>query len=155
MLLIQDCVVPPPLHWPTPYGYETAVYLPIHWESDVMAASRQARQLAERLGFSRSAAYHIATAASELANNARLHAGGGWLYANALFDATGETVIGLELIVEDSGPGIADPELALTDGYSTGSGLGCGLPGVKRLMDAFSLEAVPSGGVRVRAIKWR
>jgi serine/threonine-protein kinase RsbT len=124
-------------------------------EPDIMAASRQARLLTERLGFSRSAAYHVATAASELANNLLTHAGGGWLSANPLDDRSGSGRLGLELLAEDEGPGIADPELALTEGYSTGGGLGCGLPGVKRLMDDFSLEPRPGGGTRVRAVKWR
>ena len=124
-------------------------------ESDVLSASRQARLLAERLGFTRSSAYHIATAASELANNVLTHAGGGWLRASARRDPPELTVIGLELLAEDEGPGIPDPELALTEGYSTGKGLGCGLPGVKRLMDEFSLEPRSGGGTRVRAVKWR
>jgi serine/threonine-protein kinase RsbT len=124
-------------------------------EPDIMAASRQARLLAERLGFSRSSAYHVATAASELANNLLTHAGGGLLSANVLDDNTGCGRLGLELLAEDEGPGIADAELALTEGYSTGSGLGCGLPGVKRLMDDFSLESRHGGGTRIRAVKWR
>jgi serine/threonine-protein kinase RsbT len=131
------------------------VRVPIGSEPDIMAASRQARLLAERLGFSRSAAYHVATAASELANNLLTHAGGGLLSAHALDDSASCGRLGLELLAEDEGPGIADPELALTEGYSTGSGLGCGLPGVKRLMDDFSLESRPGGGTRVRAVKWR
>lgn len=124
-------------------------------EPDVMAASRQARLLAERLGFSRSSAYHVATAASELASNLLTHAGGGLLCASPLVDCSDADRLGLELLAEDEGPGIADPELALTEGYSTGKGLGCGLPGVKRLMDEFSLESRPGGGTRVRAVKWR
>jgi serine/threonine-protein kinase RsbT len=121
-----------------------------------MEACRQARQLAERLGFSRSAAYHVATAASELAANLFIHGGGGMLQIRPLDHAgpLGQTQ-GLELLAEDQGPGIADPALALTDGYSTGQGLGCGLPGVKRLMDEFAIESRPGPGTRIRAVKWR
>ena len=139
---------------PTRLAVETIEVLIVS-ESDVMSASRQARLLAERLGFSRSSAYHIATAASELANNVLTHAGGGRLRASARRDHPDPAVIGLELLAEDEGPGIPDSELALTEGYSTGKGLGCGLPGVKRLMDEFSLESRPGGGTRVRAVKWR
>ncbi|MCK7575002.1 MAG: anti-sigma regulatory factor [Chromatiales bacterium] len=139
---------------PTRLTVETIEVLIVS-EPDVMSASRQARLLAERLGFPRSSAYHIATAASELANNVLTHAGGGWLRASARFDAPDLAALGLELLAEDEGPGISDPQLALTEGYSTGKGLGCGLPGVKRLMDEFSLEPRPGGGTRVRAVKWR
>ena len=134
---------------------EAGLVVPIASEPDVMAASRQARLLAERLGFSRSSAYHIATAASELAHNVLIHGGGGCLKVRAQFTHPDPSVIGLELLAEDEGPGIADPELALTEGYSTGTGLGCGLPGVRRLMDEFSLEPRPGGGTRVKAVKWR
>lgn len=139
---------------PTRLAVETIEVLIVS-ESDVMSASRQARLLAERLGFTRSSAYHIATAASELAANMLTHASGGRLRAGVRTDHPDPTVIGLELLAEDEGPGIPDPELALTEGYSTGKGLGCGLPGVKRLMDDFSLEPRPGGGTRVRAVKWR
>lgn len=139
---------------PVRFAMET-IEVPIVSEPDVMSASRQARLLAERLGFTRSSAYHIATAASELAGNMLTHAGGGRLSASTRLDHPDLAVIGLELLAEDEGPGIPDPELALTEGYSTGKGLGCGLPGVKRLMDDFSLEARPGGGTRVRAVKWR
>lgn len=129
---------------------EDGIEIPIHGEHDVMDASRRARQLAERLGFGRAAAYHIATSASELASNLLIHAGGGLLRARALLAPQG-----LELIAEDRGPGIPDLELALREGYSTAGGLGCGLPGVRRLMDEFSIESRPGRGTRVQAIKWR
>ncbi|AFL72403.1 anti-sigma regulatory factor [Thiocystis violascens] len=126
-------------------------------EPDIMAACRQARQLAEALGFSRTAAYHIATAASELAANLLCHAGGGLLQVRSLTDPCGldDNVLGLELLARDQGPGIADLTLALTEGYSTGKGLGCGLPGVKRLMDDFAIESAPGRGTCVKAVKWR
>ncbi len=127
----------------------------INAEADIQAACRAARQLAETLGFSRAAAYHIATAASELAANVLFHGGGGWLHAQALFDAQTQQALGLEVLALDHGPGIADIALALTEGYSTGKGLGCGLPGVKRLMDDFMIESAVGAGTCVKAIKWR
>lgn len=128
----------------------------IHAEHDVMSACRQARQLAERLGFSRTAAYHVATAASELAANLLIHAGGGLLMASPITDPIADGFsLGLELCAEDEGPGIPDLALALTDGYSTRQGLGCGLPGVRRLMDEFAIDSRPGRGTRVRAVKWR
>ncbi|NEX16488.1 MAG: anti-sigma regulatory factor [Halochromatium sp.] len=134
-------------------------------ETDVFTACRAARLFAERLGFSRVGAYQIATAASELAANMLLHAGCGTLLANALAanmlganplaasDHSGDG-LGIELIAVDRGPGIADLSLALTDGFSTGQGLGCGLPGVKRLMDEFLIDSVPGLGTCVRTVKW-
>ncbi|MBK1640744.1 anti-sigma regulatory factor [Chromatium okenii] len=127
----------------------------VNAEADIQAACRAARQLAETLEFSRTAAYHIATAASELAANLLFHGGGGWLHAHALFDPQTQEVLGLEVLALDHGPGIADIALALTEGYSTGKGLGCGLPGVKRLMDEFMIESTVGDGTCVKAIKWR
>ena len=92
---------------------------------------------------------------SELAANVLFHGGGGWLHAQALFDAQTQQALGLEVLALDHGPGIADIALALTEGYSTGKGLGCGLPGVKRLMDDFMIESAVGAGTCVKAIKWR
>lgn len=143
--------------YPTPgpaAGRRVAVL--IRGESDVMTACRQVRLLAEESGFSRAGAYQVATAASELAANVLIHAGGGLLQAGLLTTRgiEGQTA-GIELIAVDEGPGIHDLALALTDGYSTGGGLGCGLPGVKRLMDALSIDSQRGVGTRVRAVKWR
>jgi serine/threonine-protein kinase RsbT len=117
-------------------------------EAHIMEASRKARTMAESMGFERIAAYHIATAASELAANMYWHAHGGVLRIS-------RNILphGLLLCADDEGPGIPDIELALTDGYSTGPGLGFGLPGVKRLMDLFEIHSRPGEGCHVRAIK--
>jgi serine/threonine-protein kinase RsbT len=97
-------------------------------------------------------AAHVATAASELANNLWMHADrGGHVSLEIL--ARG-TEAGVELVAEDDGPGIADPALALVEGYSTGGGLGCGLPGVQRLMDQFTIDSRLGCGTRVVARKW-
>ncbi|GAB0148121.1 ATP-binding protein [Marichromatium sp. AB32] len=123
----------------------------IDTESDVAAVCRVVRALAEHMAFSRSAAYSLATAASELATNLLIHAGGGQLQVAPLPGMRA----GIELLAEDHGPGIDDLRLALTDGYSTAGGLGCGLPGVERLMDLCDIDSVPGHGTRVRAVKWR
>jgi serine/threonine-protein kinase RsbT len=95
---------------------------------------------------------HVATAASELANNLWMHAtAGGHIGLALVHTATGRAI---ELRARDAGPGIADLGLAMTEGYSTGGGLGFGLPGVRRLMDEFTIESAPSHGTAVVARKW-
>ncbi|NBC49967.1 MAG: anti-sigma regulatory factor [Gammaproteobacteria bacterium] len=120
-----------------------------------MAVARGARQLAERLGFSQVRAYHLATATSELATNLAVHAGGGMVRLRVIEDPEDAARLGIELRVEDHGPGIADLGLAMTEGYSTRARLGCGLPGASRLMDAFQIDSAVDQGTRIRAIKWR
>ncbi len=127
----------------------------IHTEADVMEVARGARQLAERLGFNQVRAYHLATATSELATNLAVYAGGGTVRLRVIEDPAQPSRIGIELRVEDQGPGIADLALAMTEGFSTGARLGCGLPGASRLMDAFSIDSSARQGTRIRAVKWR
>lgn len=127
----------------------------IRSEADVMAVARGARQLAERLGFSQVRAYHLATATSELATNLAVYAGGGTVCLRVIEDPTRASRIGVELRVEDQGPGIPDLALAMTEGFSTGARLGCGLPGASRLMDEFSIDSSARQGTRIRAVKWR
>lgn len=123
--------------------------LRIERESDIAAASRHARQLAFDAGFDKLGSYYIATAASELGWNVLIHGGGGTLAARLLLAPRG-----LELLASDAGPGIADIALALREGYSSAGGLGCGLPGVQRLMDELTIDSAPGAGTRVRACKW-
>lgn len=127
----------------------------IQTEADIATASRAARITAEHLGFSRTAAYQIATAAAELASNLYLHAGGGQLGVTTR-PAPPETKAQaeLELCARDQGPGIADVALALTEGYSTAGSLGCGLPGVRRLMDRLIIDSTPGQGSCIKALKW-
>jgi serine/threonine-protein kinase RsbT len=95
---------------------------------------------------------HVATAASELANNLWMHSQRGGQLSLALSgEGAGRSV---ELRADDDGPGIADIPRALSEGYSTGGGLGCGLPGVQRLMDEFSIDSAAGQGTRVVARKW-
>lgn len=119
-------------------------------EPDVAEAMRQTRRMAEALGFAAVQVSYIATVATELASNLFIHGGGGTFEAVEL-----ELGAGIELRVADHGPGIADLGLAMRDGYSTVGGLGCGLPGAKRLMDEFEIETAPGRGTRITARKWR
>lgn len=126
-----------------------SIAVSVESEAQVMEACRRARQLAEQAGFPQVAAYHVATAASELASNLLRHAGSGKFTATLQ-----KNPVGIVLCAEDHGPGIADLARALEDGFSTQGGLGCGLPGVKRLMDEFTILSTPGIGTRVAATKW-
>lgn len=126
----------------------TGASLVVRTEADVPAAMRLAREVAQKHGFSQVAAMYIATAATELASNLWIHAGGGVLSVEWFPEPAG-----IELATKDNGPGIPDPALAMTEGYSTAGGLGCGLPGVGRLMDQVQIAPRPGGGTLVRAWK--
>lgn len=126
---------------------KVSVYVAV--EPNIGEAARQAKLMASALGFSSVQAYYIAIAASELAANLFVHADGGMFEVSVLTDRPG-----LELAVTDSGPGIADIDKAMQDGYSTVGGLGCGLPGVQRLMDEMDIDSQPGQGTLVRARKW-
>lgn len=129
-----------------------AVWLPVCNEYDVGAVIAMARLFCLDLGATAVCAAHVATAASELANNLWMHSrSGGRIELSALRSARGT---GVELVSQDDGPGIADIPQALSEGFSTGGGLGCGLPGVRRLMDDFDLTSAPGHGTRVVARKW-
>jgi serine/threonine-protein kinase RsbT len=121
-------------------------------QEDVVHVRQQARAWSVELGFSLVEQTKIVTAASELARNTIEHGRGG--IARFRWVVNGERS-GLQLEFEDSGPGIADLELALRDGYTTGSGLGLGLSGSRRLMSDFSIESSPGNGTRVSVIRWR
>ncbi len=118
-------------------------------EADIAEAVRQTRRRAQTLGFSLITANYIATAASELANNLFFHGGGGTFRVKSL-----ERRPGVELETIDTGPGIADIDQAMQEGFSTAGGLGCGLPGVKRLMDELVIDSQVGVGTQVRARKW-
>ncbi|RZS57164.1 ATP-binding protein [Sphaerotilus mobilis] len=97
-------------------------------------------------------AAHVATAASELANNLWMHTPDGGEIRLHWLDSGKRR--GVELRADDRGPGIPDLALAMTEGYSTGGGMGCGLPGVERLMDDFDIRSEPGSGTHVLAHKW-
>ncbi len=110
------------------------------------------RMLAAAEGFSLVEQTKLVTAASELARNAITHGGGGAATVEVLNDGS---KTGIRLIVEDQGPGIADLALALRDGYTTGSGLGLGLGGAKRLSNEFQIESQCGKGTRVTIVRWK
>jgi len=124
----------------------------IHSERDIVGARKAVRLAATALGFGLTDVTRIVTAASELARNIVCYAGSGRLRWRGL-DA-GDRV-GLELIFEDRGPGIADLAQAMQDGYTSGRGLGLGLPGTKRLMDEMEIQSTVGQGTIVTVRKWR
>jgi serine/threonine-protein kinase RsbT len=118
---------------------------------DIVAARQAGHQLARRLGFSLTDVTMIATAISEIARNITSYAGRGAIRV-AVADREGRKA--LVVRAEDDGPGIVDIERALEDGYSTGRGLGLGLPGARRLMDRMFVESAPGRGTVVEMWKW-
>ena len=123
----------------------------IETEGDIVVARRKGRELALQVGLSGSDPTLVATAISELARNIVAYAQRGEIVLAAV---QGNGRHGLLVIARDDGPGIADVELAMRDGYSTGKSLGLGLPGAKRLMDEFAIESAPGTGTTVTMKKW-
>jgi anti-sigma regulatory factor (Ser/Thr protein kinase) len=120
--------------------------------SDMVPARAAARDLASRLGFTKTDATLIATAVSEIARNVVVHAGEGHLVMTAVRE---ERRFGLRVVALDAGPGIRDVATALENGYAGRGGLGLGLPGARRLMDDFEVCSEPERGTRVTMTKWR
>jgi serine/threonine-protein kinase RsbT len=125
---------------------------PIQSSEDVVLVRQAVRQFAKAVGFSLVDETKIVTAASELARNVIQHGGGGSVRLEALND---DTRRGVRLVFEDAGPGIADVEAALRDGYSTGDGLGLGLGGARRLANEFAIESTPGVGTKVAITRWK
>jgi serine/threonine-protein kinase RsbT len=126
--------------------------LPLHSDEDVVRARQAVRQWAIEQGFSLVDQTKIVTAASELARNTVVHGAGGSVRLDALNDGARR---GLRLVFQDRGPGIADVDLALKDGYTTGTGLGLGLGGARRLMNEFHISSMPGEGTTITAVRWR
>jgi serine/threonine-protein kinase RsbT len=120
-------------------------------ESDIVTARKIVRAQAAALGFGVTDVTRIVTAASELTRNIYRYAGCGFMRWRLLHTAQGA---GLELIFADEGPGIADVDKALESGYTTGNGLGMGLPGAKRLMDELEVCSEVGKGTTITARKW-
>jgi serine/threonine-protein kinase RsbT len=119
---------------------------------DVVAVRKIVREWAVTSGFSLVDQTKIVTAASELARNTLTYGGGGVVRLEALNDGSRR---GLRLVFEDHGPGIADVRQALKDGYTSGSGLGLGLGGAKRLSNEFDIVSRPGEGTRVTITRWK
>ena len=126
--------------------------LPVKTSNDVVLARQKVRQLAVELRFSLVDQTKLVTAASELARNALDHGKGGTMTVEVLVNGARS---GLKMIFEDQGPGIANVEDALKDGFTTGSGMGLGLGGSKRLVNDFSIESEVGKGTRITAVRWR
>jgi len=120
-------------------------------ESDIVTVRRLVREAAAKLGFSLVDQTKVVTAASELARNTLIHGKGGEM---ELITLNGPRV-GLRLKFQDHGPGIRDIQLALRDGFTTGSGLGLGLGGAKRLVNEFEINSQLGEGTTVTVTRWK
>ena len=125
--------------------------VPVKTEPDVVSVRRRVREVAAQLGLGLVDQTKIITAASELARNTIIYGGGGSMQIETLNGPR----VGLRLTFEDQGPGIPDVELALRDGFTTGSGLGLGLGGSKRLVNDFAIVSRPGEGTRITITRWK
>ena len=126
--------------------------LPLKNEHDIVLGRQAVRRLAQELGFSLVDQTKIVTATSELARNAVIYGGGGTLKWELVQNGIRR---GLKLTFEDSGPGIANIDLAMTDGWSSGTGMGLGLTGARRLVNEFELASTVGVGTRVTVTRWK
>ena len=124
---------------------------PIHIEQDVVMARQTARKLATECGMRLIDLTKLVTAVSELARNTMVYGGGGDMDWQIL-EENGR--VGLRITFRDEGPGIPDIKLAMTDGWTSGSGLGLGLTGAKRLVNEFELDTEPGKGTRITITRW-
>lgn len=126
--------------------------VPLKTDEDVVRLRKQVRDDLVALGFSLIEQTKMVTAASELARNTLRYGGGGEAHVSIRRDADRD---GIELSFIDQGPGIENLELAMTDGYTSGGGLGLGLSGAKRLADEFHIDTEPGRGTTVKIAKWK
>jgi serine/threonine-protein kinase RsbT len=124
----------------------------IESDSDLVLARQKGRELAGRLGFSGTDATLIATAISELARNILAYAGTGEISLSHVFENGRDCIV---VVARDEGPGIVDIEAATNEGFTTGRGMGMGLPGTRRLMDEFHIHSEAGRGTQVVVKKWR
>ena len=126
--------------------------VPIASVDDIVRVRQRVRDAAVGLGFNLVDQTKIVTAASELARNTFVYGGGGALLIETVLN---DSRHGLRLTFEDEGPGIADVDRALQDGYTTGTGLGLGLSGARRLSHDFDITSRPGEGTRVTIARWK
>ena len=126
--------------------------LPLRNEHDIVLGRQFVRRMAQQQGFSLVDQTKLVTAASELARNTLIYGGGGTLRWTLLKDGL---KCGVRLAFEDHGPGIPNMELALTDGWTSGSGLGLGLTGTRRLVNEFEIHSTVGVGTRVVIARWK
>jgi serine/threonine-protein kinase RsbT len=125
--------------------------LSLRTEPDVVSVRRRVREVSSQLGFSLVDQTKVVTAASELARNTIIYGGGGIVQMETLNGPR----VGLRLVFEDKGPGIPDVELALRNGFTTGSGMGLGLGGAKRLVNDFEIVSRVGEGTKVTITRWK
>ncbi|MFF7446583.1 MULTISPECIES: ATP-binding protein [unclassified Streptomyces] len=125
--------------------------LQIRSDLDLAWVRQHVRQAAGLLGFGLVAQTKLVTAASELARNTLVHGGGGRMESSEVVQGPAR---GLRLVFSDEGPGIPDLERALTDGYTSGGGLGMGLGGARRLVHEFTVDSTPGEGTTVTVVCW-
>ena len=135
-----------------PVNVEKFEALPIASDDDIVRVRQRVRDWALQLGFGLVDQTKLVTAASELARNTLVYGQGGTLLVESVMN---ESKRGLRLTFEDHGPGIADVDQALKDGYTTGSGLGLGLSGARRLSQDFQITSKPGEGTRVVIGRWK
>jgi serine/threonine-protein kinase RsbT len=125
--------------------------LPVVSEADIVVVRRRVREAAIQVGLSLVDQTKLVTAASELARNTVIYGGGGSLQLESLNGPR----LGVRLIFSDQGPGIPNIDLALRDGFTTGSGLGLGLGGAKRLVNEFEIDSGAGRGTKVSITRWK
>lgn len=125
--------------------------IPVLSEPDIVTVRRRVRETASQIGLSLVDQTKVVTAASELARNTLIYGGGGSVQLESLNGPR----LGVRLTFSDNGPGIPDIELALRDGFTTGSGLGLGLGGTKRLVNEFEIESKAGQGTKVVITRWK
>jgi serine/threonine-protein kinase RsbT len=135
-------------------GEQEEFRIAIRDEDGIVEARSRARALAKRLGFGLVDQSRIATAVSELARNVVRYATDGHGEAIVRVLSHADAATGIEIVVQDRGPGILDINQAMGDGFTTGKGLGLGLPGARRLMDEFDITSVPGASTTVVVRKW-
>ncbi|MEO8064591.1 MAG: anti-sigma regulatory factor [Pseudomonadota bacterium] len=131
---------------------ELAGEVPLRSEQDIVLARQLVRRLSQDLAFSLVDQTKMVTAASELARNAYTYGRGGTLHWS--IEQSGMRR-GLKLLFADEGPGIPNMDLAMTDGWTSGHGLGMGLTGAKRLVNDFEIDTKVGGGTRVTIVRWK
>ena len=133
---------------------ETEERIAIESDHDVVTARQRARELAAGLDLTSTDQTLLATAISEVARNITTYATRGEVLLSIVRDAGPPVREGIRVVARDKGPGIADVELAMQDGYTSGGGLGLGLPGARRLVHDFKIETAPGRGTKVTLVMW-
>lgn len=137
---------------PPPAAVTKEARFELRSDLDVVVARREVRDWAAQLGLTMLDLTKVVTAASELARNAVVHGGGGVMCLQVVRQNDRN---GLRVTFKDNGPGIAEIDRAMQDGFSTGTGMGIGLPGAKRLVNEFDLSSTPSEGTCVTIVRWK